>query len=394
MRSRAGLLLGGLFAVFAGCNGSPQGATVAGEAVFSQPLRDGNTFACATCHALSEPAVDKLLRPGHPIGDATRRQHWKNGRAATFLDAVNSCVTEWMVAPAWTATEPRFIDLRAFLDAQAKVDRAPDLSDTIVPPPAQPAGGDPARGRETFRSTCIVCHGPDGIGTDRGPKVAGSTRDAAYIASRIRTSGSTSSAVYSNLTGGVMPFWAQDRLSDGEVRDLVAFIQLPPPPPTADAGVDQAAVDGGGGDVSAGNDAAPSDAAARDTSEDTPAADGAPPSLCGKTSLRVGWKADLGINRGEGQVSGFVTMIDDCTLQLTDFSYDGNGIEVRVFGSKSSTFRPGFAIGPDLVGRVFTKATLTVTLPPGKRLEDLDWVAIWCIKAGANFGSGQFRAPP
>jgi hypothetical protein len=99
------------------------------------------------------------------------------------------------------------------------------------------------------------------------------------------------------------------------------------------------------------------------------------------------------MNTGEGQVSGFVTMVDDCTLELTSFSYNGDGIEVRVFGSKASNFRPGFTIGPNLVGRRFVKATLQVKLPAGKTLDDLDWVSIWCVKARADFGSGPFRAP-
>ena len=347
-----------------------------GRAVYQAPLADGNTFACATCHALAEPAPDGLRRPGHPIGDATRRRTWKNGRAPTFLAAVDSCLEEWMGAPPWTATEPRFIALRAFLDEQG-TGRAPDLRFEIVQPPAELAGGDPVRGRTLFDRTCVVCHGGGGAGTDRGPRVARSIRTAEYIARRIRTSGSAKSAVYGELTGGVMPFWARDRLDDGELRDLVAFLrQLPP-----DAAAPPEPV----------LDAAPVlDLRGPDT---TPADAQPPTSGCGRTHPRVGWRADLGVNTGEGQVSGFVTMVDDCTLELTSFSYNGDGIEVRVFGSKASNFRPGFTIGPDLVGRRFVKATLQVKLPAGKTLDDLDWVSIWCVKARADFGSGPFRAP-
>jgi hypothetical protein len=86
-------------------------------------------------------------------------------------------------------------------------------------------------------------------------------------------------------------------------------------------------------------------------------------------------------------------MIDDCTLELSGFSYDGNGIDVRVYGSKNSNFRPGFSIGPDLFGRHFDHETLRVQLPAGKTLDDLDWVSIWCVAVGANFGSGPFIAP-
>lgn len=359
---------------------------VAGRRIFETPLAEGNSFACATCHSLTEPSGDGLRRPGHQIGDATRRARWKNGKAATFLDAVNSCLVEWMVAPALAADDPRFAQLRSFLDAQATSPRAADLAFEIVQPPADLGRGDGARGRALFDKTCVVCHGGGGVGSDRGPKVAGSTRTASYIAKRIRTSGAAHSAVYGELSGGVMPFWAKDRLSDDELRDIVAFLLEAP----ADAGPPGTPVpDAGLADASA-PDAARADA----KPPISPDAGPTPPvSGCSKSHPRIGWKADLGINTGEGQVSGFVTMVDDCTLELTDFSYDGNGILVKVFGSKDKSFRPGFEIGPDLFGRKFKKATLRVTLPAGKTLDDLDWVAIWCVKARANFGSGPFLPP-
>ena len=101
----------------------------------------------------------------------------------------------------------------------------------------------------------------------------------------------------------------------------------------------------------------------------------------------------MGINTGEGQVSGFVTMVDDCTLELHDFSYDGNGIDVRVYGAKDPSFKPAFTMGPNIVGRTFNRETWRVTLPAGKTLGDLDWVGIWCVAVGADFGSGPFQAP-
>ena len=345
--------------------------------MFEKPLDDGNSFACATCHALSEPSPDGLRRPGHPIGDATRRSQWKNGKAATFLDAVNSCVTEWMIAPAWQPSDPRFIALRSFLDSQAPAGFVADLTYEIVLPPSDVSGGDIARGRATFNESCVVCHGNDGLGTIRGPKVAGSLRLPQYIASRIRTSGSSKSAVYPGLTGGVMPFWAKDRLTDGEVRDLVAFITAPVDPTNM----------GTGGTTGAGMGGASSDDGG------TASAGAGATSDCGMTHPRVGWTADLGVNTGEGQVSGFVTMVDDCTLELHDFSYDGNGIDVRVYGAQDSSFRPAFTMGPNIVGRTFTNETWRVSLPAGQTLDDLNWVGIWCVAVGADFGSGPFVAP-
>ena len=43
------------------------------------------------------------------------------------------------------------------------------------------------------------------------------------IDNRIRLSGTTESSVYEGLTGGIMPFWSSERLSDSELKDLVAY---------------------------------------------------------------------------------------------------------------------------------------------------------------------------
>lgn len=388
------LALAGLTALIA-CsqNSSMDSPTdqVSGQAVYEMPLSDGNSFACATCHALSEPSADALRRPAHPIGNATRRSHWKNGKAVTFLDAVNSCVTEWMVAPAWQSTDPRFVALRSYLDSQAPSGDAPDLSYEIVTPPADVTGGDIARGRATFNQSCVVCHGSDGLGTIRGPKVAGSLRLPEYIAGRIRMSGSARSAVYSGLTGGVMPFWAKDRLSDAEVRDLVAFITAPVDP--TNMGTGGTTGTGTGGASNGGQSAGSTGNGGSTSGGNANGGTGGASSDCGRSNPRVGWTADLGINTGEGQVSGFVTMVDDCTLELHDFSYDGNGIDVRVYGAKDSSFKPAFTMGPNIVGRTFSNETWRVSLPAGKSLGDLDWVGIWCVAVGADFGSGPFEAP-
>jgi mono/diheme cytochrome c family protein len=273
--------------------------------------------------------------------------------------------------------------LRTYLDTQSPATVATDLSYEIVAAPTDLSAGDAGRGRTTFNQSCVVCHGRDGLGTVRGPKVAGSVRLPEYIAGRIRSSGSTTSAVYSGLTGGVMPFWAKDRLSDAEVRDLVAFIQAPVDPNAGTGGTSGAAGSASGGQSASG-------AASGGTGNGGAGGAGGG---CAKTNPRVGWTADLGINTGEGQVSGFVTMVDDCTLELRDFSYDGNGIDVRVYGAKDATFRPAFTMGPNIVGRTFNKETWRVTLPADKTLGDLDWVGIWCVAVGANFGSGAFKAP-
>ena len=56
-----------------GCSDGDGTAAPSGEALYSERHSDGNTFACATCHALQEPASDGIRRPGRSIGDANER---------------------------------------------------------------------------------------------------------------------------------------------------------------------------------------------------------------------------------------------------------------------------------------------------------------------------------
>ena len=37
--------------------------------------------------------------------------------------------------------------------------------------------------------------------------------------------------------------------------------------------------------------------------------------------------------------------------------------------------------------------TITATLPPGRTLEELGAVSIWCVDIPVDFGSGTFQAP-
>src|SRR5690606_22721219 len=140
------------------------------------------TFACATCHALSEPADDGLRRAGHPIGDATARPTYKNGERREMRGAVNSCLTEWMNAAPWTAEDERWIALSGFLEGLAPDEGAEDLSFEIVAPPSAAVltSGDPVAGRATFNATCSVCHAQDGGGSLLAPPIAGFGLDPEY----------------------------------------------------------------------------------------------------------------------------------------------------------------------------------------------------------------------
>jgi mono/diheme cytochrome c family protein len=333
-----------------------------GMEIYETPFADGNTFACATCHALQEPTDDGLRRPGHPIGDATRRPTYKNGAVDDLRAAVNSCVTEWMNAEALSEVDPRWRLLRGLLEATASdaADPAPELTIDVVEPPSDLTGGDVAEGMTLFNRSCAVCHGPDAAGTELAPSLIGGRLVGERIARRVRLSGRADSAVYDDLTGGIMPFWASDRLSDEELLDLVAFVE--------EIGtVERDATQGG------------------DDTVPEPGESG-----CSSDHPMVGATAELSTFAHD--VAGTARVVDDCTIVLTGFTYDGGGIDVQVYGGIGGDYDPptGFSMSDNLLGRLFDDDTLTVRLPEDRTLDDLDGVSIWCVTVGANFGDASF----
>jgi hypothetical protein len=92
-------------------------------------------------------------------------------------------------------------------------------------------------------------------------------------------------------------------------------------------------------------------------------------------------------------VSGMVKVLDNCTLQITNFNYDGGGLpDVFVYGGKGGDYAAGFAIGPNLFGTPVVNGTVLLPLKDGD-LDKLDGVSIWCVRARVNFGDGLFAAP-
>ncbi len=326
-----------------------------GEMLYAERHSDGNTFACSTCHSLEEPAADGLTRPGHPIGDAASRPNFKNGAVDNLLEAVNSCRVEWMSATAWDANNEQWKELEAFLIGNAPSETAPALSFDRVEPPADLSGGDTLSGQGLFNQTCVVCHGEDAAGTQRAPALAGRELDPEYIALRVRTSGSQDSTVYPGLTGGRMPFWSADRLSDDALIDIAAYLETST----------------GSGDPGPGGDPG---GELRD---------------CASTHAKIGSTATL--VEAFHDVGGIATIVDDCTIRIDNFTFDATGINVQFYGGLGGDYARGFSMSNDIRrAEAYAGETITVQLPEDMTLDDLDGVSVWCVPAGASFGDGLF----
>ncbi len=147
---------------------------------------------------------------------------------------------------------------------------------------------------------------------------------------------------------------------------------------------------GGGGDST--NTSASS--AATTPAANTPVTSSPPAptvSSCTKLSPKVGQVANL-ITRSHG-VTGTARIVDDCTIEITNFNYDGGGLpDVFVYGALARNYAAGFAIGPNLFGQVQNNTKLSLTLKD-KEIDRLDSISIWCVQARVSFGDAVFAAP-
>ena len=336
-----------------------------GMAVYSQSLPGGNTFACGTCHALEEPVSDGIRRPGHPFDDVLNRPSYKSGNLDEFVDAANSCRADWMgIEEPWTEDSEEYTDLVAFLEEEIGTDDGEALEFTIIAPPppmAELMGGSMAEGEDVFNETCAVCHGEGASGSELAPALVGEFLDVDLIARRVRTSGSPDSVAYegAGLTGGRMPFWSEERLSAEELQDVIAFVL--------------------------NNDGRTDAVVESDTASDGVVGE------CDSTHPSVGQTAELS-NRSHG-ISGTVEVLNDCTIQITNFNFDGGGINVRIFGGVDGNYDGGIDLnGENLVRRnPYLDETLTLQLPNGVTLDDFNGVSVWCVPIGIDFGSGVFE---
>lgn len=106
----------------------------------------------------------------------------------------------------------------------------------------------------------------------------------------------------------------------------------------------------------------------------------------------VGWIAELRTHHHD--VAGTVEIIDERTLEIRDFTYDGGGINARFFLlADGEDFHMDFELTDNLVGDPFEGEVLTLDLPEDAPFDAWNLITLWCVPAGASFGDGVFRAP-
>ncbi|NMP33571.1 DM13 domain-containing protein [Thalassotalea sp. M1531] len=111
---------------------------------------------------------------------------------------------------------------------------------------------------------------------------------------------------------------------------------------------------------------------------------------CESTHAKVGYSGDF--QTIAHNVSGTARIIDDCTIEITNFSYDGQGPVVYFYGSLNQEFsgEDAYAMGSALHGTVYENANLLIKLPEGKTLNDINSLSVWCVEFSADFGNLTF----
>lgn len=112
--------------------------------------------------------------------------------------------------------------------------------------------------------------------------------------------------------------------------------------------------------------------------------------VCEKTHSMVGYSGFF--ETFNHNVAGKATIIDDCTIEITQFDYDGGGPAVYFYGAIDHVYDGigAFAIGEKINGQIYDNADITLKLPQKNTLDDLTGLSIWCVDFNANFGQMTF----
>jgi mono/diheme cytochrome c family protein len=168
-----------------------------GQALYSQQ--------CVSCHGTQgEGGVGPALN---------NRQLLKNTLDNVFFSVIRSGIPNTQM-PAWSVdyggplTDEDIRDLVAFIRAWEPT--APEIEPAVFVP-------DPARGALLFSSTCAICHGENGAGTDRAPQLNDPQRLQSLPDDWYRET------IRNGRPAKGMPTWGTV-LSPNQIDDVVALI--------------------------------------------------------------------------------------------------------------------------------------------------------------------------
>lgn len=107
---------------------------------------------------------------------------------------------------------------------------------------------------------------------------------------------------------------------------------------------------------------------------------------------KAAWEAHIPL--GAHSVRGVATILDERTLQIEHFTYDGTAPAVYFYLGASNSYNAfvnGLQLDP-LLDRAYNDEALTLTLPAGETLDDYAAISVWCAAFNVNFSSAAFAA--
>lgn len=113
-------------------------------------------------------------------------------------------------------------------------------------------------------------------------------------------------------------------------------------------------------------------------------------STCEQSHEMVGWSGFF--STLAHNVAGKATIIDDCTILISQFYYDGGGPEVYFYAAQNHQYASdsAFSVSSRISGSVYDNDSLTLKLPNNSTLDDLTGLSVWCVDFDANFGQMEF----
>jgi len=119
---------------------------------------------------------------------------------------------------------------------------------------------------------------------------------------------------------------------------------------------------------------------------------------CGADHERVGQVAEL-TNRFVHGISGTARIVDNCTIVIEHFNYDGVAVDSRWVGALDGDWANGKVLsGPQMRAGGYQDETIVIPLPEGVTLDDINSISLNCLPGQDFLGNGDladgfFEAP-
>eukprot|EP00877_Chromochloris_zofingiensis_P010195 jgi/Chrzof1/5429/Cz16g02200.t1 len=108
---------------------------------------------------------------------------------------------------------------------------------------------------------------------------------------------------------------------------------------------------------------------------------------CGTEHPYVGLVGEL--SQLQHKVSGKITILDDCSFQVTGFTYDGQAPAAYWWGGPAvyRLYQEGFELNFSRLTSPSNGVTMVINLSPGVTWNQVSVISVWCKAVAANFGS-------